>query len=419
MSIFGNLFRNAVKYVTVISPTSLYNPLDQNEDFDYNSDIISTILTCEKILAETLSKLPLEIYKTNDQEGKIKYIDHNLYRKLHNYPSSFLTSTTFFSTLERHRNHYGNAFAKINRNANGTVDNLEILQPEYFQGYHLENGKLFFYFSGIEMKEDLTINNDDVLHFKFLSHDGILGLNPLLSLDKELQNIWQGRQALNHQYKNNLSSERFIETTQNTNSKSGKDSIDELKKAYSGSVNNGKVPVLPTGFTIKSLPSVSIQDSRILESMNYSKKDIAALFGIPTDMLNIEQGSYSSVEANSINFRSNTFQYIAKVYKQELERKLLTEKELLEGVSIEFNINALIETDTNTRINYYKNLFQMGAISQNTINKLEGFETIKNGDYTWLQSQNIPVQEYDTFAKVMQGQDIKTKTELDDEEIIS
>ena len=402
-------FSKTAKYVTVIHPNFDFSS-DVNRSFNIDNDLIASVFTCEKILAETLSKLPLEIYQSNEDLGKIKQKNHSLYRILHNYPNQYSTSTSFFSTLEKHRNHYGNAFAKIIRNRVGKVQSLEIVHPKYITGYKLHKGNLYFYFDDGENQE--VINNENILHFKFLSEDGLFGLNPLQVLYSELDNIFQGKTVLNKAYRNNMNTERVIETPSlNMNTANAKASLDELRKEHSGAANTGKTPVLPAGFKMISLPKVSMQDAQILESINYSKKDIAALYGVPNSMLGMDGQSYNSIEQMTLNFKTNTLQYIARIYRQELERKLLSDAELNQGITIEFNLSALVETDMKTRIEYLSKLFQMGVLPQNEIARIEGFPTIEGGDYTWMQSQYVPIQKYETYAKVNQGQPVQDKKE--------
>ena len=95
----------------------------------------------------------------------------------------------------------------------------------------------------------------------------------------------------------------------------------------------------------------------------------------------------------NLNFKSNAIAAIMRMYRQEMEFKLLTIKERKEGYSIEFNANAMVETDYKTRMEGYKTLQGSGAITANDIARLEGFETFKNGDKHYIFNQVVAIED--------------------------
>lgn len=401
MGLLSSLF-SATKYLTFFAPRDFRFNDEVNNSFNPDSDIISTLLTCEKILADQLAKLPLEVYRSDDEKGKLKDKKHGLYRLLHSTPNNFQSSTLFIQQLERWRNRYGNSFARIRRKLGSPVS-LELVHPKRVVGFEIVEGFLFYFLSkGTGQPE--RVSSDDILHFRFISEDGIWGMDPVNSVFRELDNIYQGRTTLNSTYKNQLNVDKYFKTSvTNFAAKNAKENIDEVKKEYSGAKNSGKSPFLPSGFELVPIQKSSIQDAQILESMNFSKRDIVALYGLPFHFF-FDGQSYNSIEQQTLNFKTNTLQPIARMYRQEFERKLLTDTDFQEDVSIEFNLNAVVEVDMKTRIDYLSKLRTMGVVSANTVAKMEGFETYEGGDLHFIQSQNIPVEEYEKYAKIAQSQ---------------
>lgn len=403
MGLLSSLF-SATKHFTIVKPDGFSFNDHVNAAFDPDSTITS-LVTVQKILAEYLAKLPLEIYQSSQEAGKLKNKKHRLYRLLHNSPNSYQTSTNFFRQLEFWRNKYGNAWAKIHRSRGGLAEYLEQIHPREMAGYSIKNNELYW----LRIKEDgtkETLNNMDVLHFPFISDGGVMGLNPVQILLRELDNIYQGKTTLNHAYRNNLNIEKYFKTgITNFQAKGVKDSIEEIKKEYSGSFSAKKAPFLPAGFELVTVPPGNIQDAQILESLKFSKADIYELFGVPLP----ERKSYNSIEQESLNFKTNTLQPIARMYRQELEKKLLTDEEIGADVSIEFNLNAMVEADMTTRGTYLKTLHGMGVISSNTVAKMEGFDTYEGGELHFIQSQNIPIEQYEKYAKAGQASPFNQK----------
>lgn len=398
MSIFSRLF--SAKNFTIVHPDVSGLTTFANEDFNATTGVISTLLTCEKVLADQLSSLPLEIYRSGKDTGKIKEKEHPLYRLLHSTPNGYQTQTLFFQQLEKWRNHYGNAFAKINR-IGGKVKSLELIHPLQMQGFKIRAGKLYFWRVD-ETGKGKVIHNDDILHFRFISDDGVFGLNPIQVLYSELNNIHHGKYTLNNSYRNGLNIDKVIESVGGANfaNTAVKEAVDKMREDFSGTINFRKVPVLPTGFKVVPIQSGSIQDAQILQSIEFSKRDIAALYGVPLNLIGLDGGSYNSIEQNTLNFKSNVLRPIARMYRQEIEAKLLTDSETAESLSIEFNLNSLVETDQASRVNYLKSLHGMGVISSNDVAKLEGFETYEGGEKHFIQSQYIPVEEYEKYSKI-------------------
>jgi hypothetical protein len=124
MGLFDKLFTTTKKF-TVIHPNLNFQDL-VNADFDPENGILSTLLSCHKILSDQLAKIPVEVYGTSKEKGKVKLKAHHLYGLLHNNPNSYQTSFSFFQTLEYHieENHYPKATKYKKRCLNCTYRNI-------------------------------------------------------------------------------------------------------------------------------------------------------------------------------------------------------------------------------------------------------------------------------------------------------
>ena len=56
---------------------------------------MTAVYSCVRILAEEIASLPLHVYKQTNDGGKVKALDHPLYRILHDEPNSEMTSFAF------------------------------------------------------------------------------------------------------------------------------------------------------------------------------------------------------------------------------------------------------------------------------------------------------------------------------------
>ncbi len=81
-----------------------------------------------------------------------------------------------------------------------------------------------------------------------------------------------------------------------------------------------------------------------------------------------------------------------KKWEQELDRKLLTERQIKTGSHcIKFEIKGLLRGDIKTRTAFYMALLDRKVLTPNQVRELEGMNKIDGGD-TVLDSANFPAQ---------------------------
>ncbi len=368
-------------------------------NWDGNALAISGVYTAIKTLSETISKLPISVYK-NGSKGKTKLYNHYLYDIIHYNPNNYLTSQSFFQTLELHRNHKGNSFALINRNKNtGRVNNLEIISPSKIVNYDIINGELYYKYQN-NNNETITIHSNDILHFKQMSNNGIWGLNPIEALRLNLSTTAKGLKTIDSFYENNANTSKAIKSTvSGANQKAMLEAINNFRNEYSGAVNAGKILPLPPNTELQDV-TMNFVDAAFISTIKFNADQIAAIYGVPSYLLgNFESSKFNNVEQLNLNFKINTISAILRMYRQELEFKLLTKDERKSGISIEFNANAMVETDYRTRTDGYKTLQGVGAITPNDIAKLEGYPTFKNGDKHYIFNQMTAIEDMNNNNK--------------------
>lgn len=357
-----------------------------------NADKISVVYTCINTLASTLSRMPLNIYS---DEGEGRTVDKEDYRYpiLHYQPNSWTSQQTFFSTLEYWRNIRGNSFARIYRDKSGKVVSLVIIPPSNVIHYEVQNGEL--YYAVINDKNETEIvSASEILHFKGLSRDGIWGMNPIEALRQHLSSSYQGLQTIDSFYKNHAMVPKALKSTiSGANQKAMIEALEEFNRKYAGATKAGALATLPPNTDVVDM-GMNIVDVDFINTLKFNATQIAALYGVPAHMVGIlEQTKFASVEVTLLDFKASTLAAIGRMYRQELESKLLTTSERIAGKSIEFNWNALVEVDSVSRINNLKTLQGMGVVTANDVAKLEGFATYEGGDVHIVPGNYVPVDQ--------------------------
>ena len=375
----------------VVPPLVTGNGINFNMD---NADTVGTVYNCIRILSETVGKIPVNVYSDVDGARPVDKTNY-LYPLLHYQPNGWTNANVFFSTMEYWRSLKGNSFARIYRDA-GKVTSLVPIPPSKVLKYAIVNGELYYTLKADNDKEEV-INASEILHFKGITKDGIWGVSNITALGLNISAQFQGIQAIDSFYKNGAMSPRAMRSTvQGANLKAMIEAQQEWQSKYSGSLKAGMMPILPPNTDLIDM-SISIADAAIIESLKYNTQQIGAMYGIPAWMLGIlEATKFNSVETMQQEFKATTLAAIGRMYRQELEAKLLTTQQRIDGVSIEFNWEALYEIDSTARINNLKTLASLGVITPNQIAKLEGWSTYPEGDLHMMPGNYIPME---TIAK--------------------
>ena len=405
-SLFGNPLNNA-KVVVGAEATELQRLQDYLNFTTINFNIeqgetISSVYTSCKILAEDLSSFPVNLYQndskgTYDEEGKkITLRDDVRYQLLHYNVNPYTTSNTFFSTLEYIRNVKGNAFAAIDRDNNGFITGFRIIPPACLTTYKIVNGQLFYLYQKDTETEPVWIDSMNVLHFRSLSNDGVWGMNPIEKLRLNLSTTYKAFTTIDKFYDNNATSPKALKTTipEGINPKEWQAKVADFTEKYGGFKNAGKIISLPPFTELQDI-TLSFADAEFINTIRFNADQIAALYKVPPHMLgNFESSKFNNLESLQLSYKINTIRPILRMYRQELEFKTLTTDERLNGMSIEFNTNSLVETDSKTRIANYKDLFGMGVITPNQMANIEGYPTYEGGDSHFMLTQIQSVENY-------------------------
>lgn len=348
---------------TYLDQVALPLSLGGKNQFNPSTDAekISTVITCIKVLSDTIARLPLHVYSETD-DGHLPDKEDYRYGFLHFSPDGIITSHSFFSALEYNRNLKGNAFALISRDGKGMISGLHFIPSPFIGGYKMVNGELYYVYyepiEGTKKTKEKLINSSEMLHFKMTTKNSFWGVNPVELQRLNMSTLWKSKNTVDTYYENNAFSPKVLKSTipDAAFQKTVVEAVQKFKSVNVGPANAGQIITLPPFTEIQEL-SLNVIDEQFIAGTKFDAAQLASFYGVPAHMVGIyEYSKFNNVETENLNFKSMTIAGIAKMYRSELEFKLLTEEERLEGKSIEFALNALIELDTATKMNYYKTM---------------------------------------------------------------
>lgn len=391
-----NQFLDALKVSTIKTPDNLteyqISQLTGNQNtFDTKTaGNVSTVYTCISIKADTISKLPLDI-RVQTENGE--EVDRNdpLYYLLHYKPNAYTNAFNFFWTLEYWRNLKGNAYARITRDNKAIPVALTLIQPIDMEGYSIRSNQVYYKYytrnsNGERNKNTITVNGSEILHFTFGSTDGIDGIDPITKLKVELSTKVKAGKTIDNLYGNNALNKALV--MPQIDNEAIKKQVADFNAGTSVD-STGKLRQLPFGSELVDM-SLDLNAIQFIESMKFNTTQIGSLYGIPAHMLGIlEQTKFSSVKETNLDFKTKTVAPVSKMYKRELESKLLSKDQILTGRTIEFNLNALLETDLETKNKIIIEQVKNGIMSPNHAARLYGYPQWVGGDNHLMPSSSM------------------------------
>lgn len=338
-----------------------------------NSIGLPSVWAAVRLLSETISSLPLNVYR-KDKDGS-KYIDENnpLNNILSTAPNSKYTSFTWRNTLMNSLLLWGNAYCLITRNGAGRPISLDIIDAEKTTPLIGDDGELYY-----KVKDLGTYASMEMIHIVGLSFDGLVGKSPI-QVNKEAVGFGLATQ----QYGSNFFKGANLAGVLEHPGVLTDDAANRLRTSwanrYGGLQNSHSTAVLENGTKFKPI-AMPLADSAFIESRNFSVAEVARIFRCPPHMIgDLSRSTYSNIEQQSLEFAKYSLTPYLVNWEQELNRKLLSTKEQSTHFC-KFRTNELLRGDVNSRADYYRKLFEVGALSPNEIRSMEDMNRIENGD---------------------------------------
>lgn len=358
----------------------------------------ATYFSCLKVLAEAMGKLPARVMRYNEQHGIVTAREHPLYKVIHDRPNPYMTATTFWSTLEMSRNHYGNAYAWID----GSGENMKLwILPSNQVEVWWDDAKLikdqpdiYYLFSG--GGKYYRLGSEEVLHFKSsTTFDGLVGVAVKDQLKSTISGNLRSQKMVNKMYDSGFTAKAVLNYTGSLNDANVKELV-KLTEAYGkGELKKDGIEniiPIPVGFSLNPL-NVKLADNQFIEVKQYSAMQIASAFGIkPYQIGDYTKSSYASAEAQQLSFYVDTLLYIVKQYEEELAYKLLSDEEIARGMHIKFNVAVILRADLQTQINTLSTAVNSFLYTPNEARELLDKESLPGGDRLLGNGASIPVE---------------------------
>jgi HK97 family phage portal protein len=314
---------------------------------------IVTVYACVRVLAKSIASLPCILRETTDTGSSIASTTP-LYSILRHEPNSEMGANRFWSTIVACMALTGVGYAQIVRNKAGQVAELYPLHPHLTEPFRLDNGVLAFRTQqGQKAGEWKILPAEEVLHFVFLSHDGINAISPVKQARESLGLTRAAEKAGSRLFGNGARPGGILTAPADLKPEQ-KEAAKKSWEASHGGSNQGGTAVLPGSWTYTPL-TLSPEDSQFIQVRQMQRTEIAAMWGVPPQMVgDTTRLSNGNWEQQNLSFVVDTLQPIVDVLEDEINRKLMPSVGRKAGAYFaEFDLSKSLEADFETQMKGY------------------------------------------------------------------
>lgn len=334
-----------------------------------------------KVISEAVGMMPLVLYRKGQGDRVRERADsHPLYPLFHDEPNAEHTRPVFFETLQSHCLLYGNGYAEIERNGDGTVAGLWPIHPTRVKPERNQAGEVVYRVRGPQqLGGDVVIPARDMIHVPGLGPDGSVGWQ-LLEIGRDTLGFALAAQLYGSSwFKNAARPGGVIEVPGALSDQARENLRKSWQQLHAGVDKVGMVAVLEEGskFTPVFASNEQTQYKDLLPFLVY---EVARLLNCPPSKIHsLEKATWGNLETLNQDFLTTTLQPWLTKWECELKRKCLTSAEK-RTLYPEFLTDVIVRLNYQTRVDGLVKLSGGPVYTVNEVRKLENMPAIEGGD---------------------------------------
>jgi len=322
-------------------------------------------------LSNDIAKLPKTV-KQKKENNRLDFNDHPINYLISQSPNDMMTAFDYWKVNVVSVIIKGNAYSRIIRNKNtAQIVALIHLDSDDVRVFKDHNRLYYVY-------KNETILSDDMLHFKHLSFDGIVGIPVITFAAKQLGISIDSQNYQQEVYKDRGLGYGVIESDLSVTGTNKKMIEDGFSSKMAGN-SKFKVPMLDEGMKYKSI-SISPGEAQFLETNKNGVLEICRWLNIaPHKLKELGNANYSNIQQQSIeHVQDSILPWIIR-FEQELSKKIFTDQEK-QTLYVKFNEKSLLRGDLEARKNYFTAMVYAGIMTRNEARGYEDMNPIDGLD---------------------------------------
>jgi len=353
---------------------------------------VSAFFACLRLIASTIGSLPFPVLRRTS-DGVVKpATDTALYGVLHDSPNADQTPVDYIEFVAISMMMRGNHFARKLKEGARLIG-LEPVRPDIVTVRRATSGERRYRWTWDGKGFDL--GEDDVFHVPGFGGGPMGGLSIVQYARDSLGLAIAADRAAGAMFANGARPSGALKVKEWMEEQRRKDQRAALEDNFTGAMNTGRPLILEGGMEWQQI-SLNADDAQLLESRGWSVEEICRWFGVPPFMIGHNEKTTSwgtGIEQMLLGFQKFTLNPYLRRIEQAVRKQLLTPAERAAGLFAEFNLEGLLRADSQGRMNFYRGMTQIGAMTRNEVRAKENLPPIEGGDVITIQSQNVPLEQ--------------------------
>ena len=371
-----DFFKSEKRHSNFLASANIFGNTTSGVNVSEKSSIgLTAVWAAVRLLSETIASLPINVYKIDKNNSKFIDYPNPLNTLISSSPSPQYTRYNFIETMMTNLLLWGNAYAHIIRNGGARAVELRIIPPEIVEPFKSEDDGLIYY----KIKDSNILASKEILHIVGLSFDGVKGQSPIQACQQALGIGMASQQFGANFFGRGANLSGVLEHPARLSDDAANRLRDSWNSRFSGIQNSHQTAILEEGVKFKPI-GMPLADAQFIETRRFSVEEIARIYRVPNHLINdLSKSSFNNIEQQSLEFSKFSLSPYLVSWEEELNRKLLPERELKTHF-FKFSTRELLRSDATSRADYYTKLFNIGVLSINDIRDQEDLNKIENGD---------------------------------------
>ena len=337
----------------------------------------SAVWSAVRILSEVPASLPRDVMVLS---GKNRIPNHNdPVCELLNNPNKFMTGFDFHEVMNGSLQIRGNALALITTDRRGFP--VELLPINWLNVIvRLKDGVILYDIKDPVWNIYKTVTQDEVLHYKLFSSDGLIGRSPITMARNNISLALSAEAYGKEFFDRGGNHKAVIETEKDFKSYTEYAKWrSQYESEHTGRGRNHDVPILQPGMKFHQL-TMSMEDAQFIATRQFSLQDISRWFNIPPHFLaELSKATFSNIEHQDLQFIKYSLRGVIKRQEEEWDRKLFT-PQARKTSGVKFDLDGLARGDMAARSTYIVNMVNAGVMTPNEGRQIENLPSISGND---------------------------------------
>ena len=365
---------------------------------------VGAMFACGRVVGEGLAQSRARLMRPRKgQSGADAAIDHPLYRRLFLEPSEGLTAFGLIESIAIHLMFVGNAFVFINRVSGGRVHELILLEPGKVKVTRRADLTYLYEVAGPDGTYS-AMPKGAIWHIRGPSWNGWMGLETV-KIAREALGLSMALEGSHAEMHGSGSKESGTYSIDGELTNDQHKKLASWLKKYAAGGEYANLPMILDRGAKWFSQRMSGVDSQHLETRRFQIEEICRFARVLPIMVGLtdKTATYASVEQMMIAHVTHTLSPWAGRIEQSAEVALLTEAEKGEGLTVRFNLSALMRGAYKDRQEGLQIQRRNGVINANEWREIEDMNPRDDaGGSQYIVEANMALQD---------GRDLPVKTE--------